>query len=163
MYSSVSVYFWPHHLVCRILIPWPGVEPWPVAVKAWSPDPWTTREFPLRILSSHFLGQMPNPWLETIQACLSSCWQNSLSVLFQNFHLNAFGFTAGRREPVDFQQRFCDLLRGWVLYKSLGVQRGIMPESLCGRAGHPVTIARVLNSSLWWWFSRQPPAWALCR
>lgn len=44
--QCLFVYFWPHHLVCRIPIPWPGVKPWPVAVKAWSPDPWTTREFP---------------------------------------------------------------------------------------------------------------------
>ena len=113
-------FFQPHLVACRILVPGPGIEPRCPQWKLPSPDPWTTREFPLRILSSHFLGHLPNPWLETIQVCLSSCWQNSLSVLFQNFHLNAFGFSAGRREPVDFQQRFCDLLRGWVLYKSLG-------------------------------------------
>lgn len=51
--QCLFVYFWPHPLVCRILIPWPGVEPWPVAVKAWSPDPQTAREFPSSVFKIH--------------------------------------------------------------------------------------------------------------
>ena len=39
-------FFWPHHTACGILIPQPGVEPEPLAVTAWSPNQWTTREFP---------------------------------------------------------------------------------------------------------------------
>ena len=31
---------------CGILVPWPGTEPGPSAVKAPSPDHWTAREFP---------------------------------------------------------------------------------------------------------------------
>ena len=31
---------------CRIFIPWPGIEPTPLAVRALSPNQWTTREFP---------------------------------------------------------------------------------------------------------------------
>ena len=30
---------------CGILVPWPEIEPGPSAVKAWSPNYWTTREF----------------------------------------------------------------------------------------------------------------------
>ena len=29
-----------------LLVPRPGIEATPPAVKAWSPNPWTTREFP---------------------------------------------------------------------------------------------------------------------
>ena len=34
----------------RILVPWPGIEPGPSAVKAPSPNHWTAREFPNNIL-----------------------------------------------------------------------------------------------------------------
>ena len=33
-----------HHAVCGILLPCPGIEPVPLLVKAWSPNPWTARE-----------------------------------------------------------------------------------------------------------------------
>ena len=32
-------------MACRILVPWPGIEPVPLAVRAQSPNRWTTREF----------------------------------------------------------------------------------------------------------------------
>ena len=35
-----------HLAACGILAPRPGIEPGPWAVKAWSPNHWTTREFP---------------------------------------------------------------------------------------------------------------------
>ena len=34
------------HMACGILVPHPGIEPGPLAVKAPSPNNWTTREFP---------------------------------------------------------------------------------------------------------------------
>ena len=34
-------------MACRILVPLPGFEPVPPAVDAWSPNHWTTREFPI--------------------------------------------------------------------------------------------------------------------
>ena len=43
------VFFWPHCEVGRILVPPPGIEPRPLALKAWSPNHWTAREFPLLI------------------------------------------------------------------------------------------------------------------
>ena len=38
--------FWLRRAACGTLVPWPGVEPGPMAVKAPSPNHWTTREFP---------------------------------------------------------------------------------------------------------------------
>ena len=38
--------FWPHHTACGILVPQLEIEARPLAVKAWSSNPWTTREFP---------------------------------------------------------------------------------------------------------------------
>ena len=40
------IYFWLRHTACRILVPRPGIEPVPSAVKALSPNHWTAREFP---------------------------------------------------------------------------------------------------------------------
>ena len=31
---------------CRILVPWPGIEPMPPAVEVWSSNHWTAREVP---------------------------------------------------------------------------------------------------------------------
>ena len=42
-------FFWPHHAACGILVPRPGVEPRPSAVKAQSPNHWTAREFLVRM------------------------------------------------------------------------------------------------------------------
>ena len=39
-------FFLPHHMACGILVPQPGVEPGPSAVRAWSLNHWTAREFP---------------------------------------------------------------------------------------------------------------------
>ena len=42
------VFFWPLRAACGILVPQPGIEPGPLAVKVRSPNHWTTREFPER-------------------------------------------------------------------------------------------------------------------
>ena len=39
--------FWLHHTTCGILVSWPGIEPGPSAVTAWSPNHWMSREFPV--------------------------------------------------------------------------------------------------------------------
>ena len=36
----------PRCLACGILLPRPGIEPVPSAMKAWSPNHWMAREFP---------------------------------------------------------------------------------------------------------------------
>ena len=41
------VLFRPCHMACRILVPWPGIEPTPSAVKVWGPNHCTTRELPV--------------------------------------------------------------------------------------------------------------------
>ena len=43
--------FRTHHEAYGILVPWPGIEPMPSAVKMWSPNHWTSREFPI----AHFI------------------------------------------------------------------------------------------------------------
>ena len=40
-----NFFFWLRHLACGVLVFQPGIEPWPWAVRAWSPNHWTTREF----------------------------------------------------------------------------------------------------------------------
>ena len=40
------IFFWPRRAACRILVPQPGIEPAPSAVKAQSPHHWTARDFP---------------------------------------------------------------------------------------------------------------------
>ena len=37
-------FFWPCCAACGVLIPLQGIEPWPMAVKALSPNHWTARE-----------------------------------------------------------------------------------------------------------------------
>ena len=39
-------FFWPCHVACGILVPGPGTEPVPSAVKVQSPNHRTDREFP---------------------------------------------------------------------------------------------------------------------
>ena len=43
---SVFLGFWPYCIACEILVPWLGIEPQSLVVKALSPNYWTTREFP---------------------------------------------------------------------------------------------------------------------
>ena len=44
--KSLCNFFLPHRVARGILVPWPGVEPETSAVKAQSPNHWSTREFP---------------------------------------------------------------------------------------------------------------------
>ena len=49
--STAFIYlfiYWPFQAACRILVPQPGMEPRPMAVKAGSPNHWAAREFPLK-------------------------------------------------------------------------------------------------------------------
>ena len=41
---SFYLFIQPHHVVPRILVLQPGIEPRHMAVKVPSPNPWTTRE-----------------------------------------------------------------------------------------------------------------------
>ena len=46
-FLDIFVCFWPDCLTCRTLVPIPGIEPGPSAMKVWSPSYWTAREYPL--------------------------------------------------------------------------------------------------------------------
>ena len=45
-----GVVFWQCLTACGILVPWPGIEPKPPALKGWSFNHWTTKEVPERQL-----------------------------------------------------------------------------------------------------------------
>ena len=73
----LSFFFWPRLAACGILVPRPGIEPGPTAVKVWSPNDWPTREFPclwiLDLLSSCPLNSLtPLPSMEGTLSSLSS-------------------------------------------------------------------------------------------
>ena len=57
-------------MACRILVPWLGIEPRPMAVKALSPNHWTVREFPSNL-------QQSKHWVLT-----TGLSENSLVTLF---------------------------------------------------------------------------------
>ena len=42
--------FLPHWAVCGVLVPQPGIERLPVAVKEQSSNHWTTREVPVHVV-----------------------------------------------------------------------------------------------------------------
>ena len=63
---------WLHHPVCAVLVPWPWIEPRPSAMKAWSPNHWTARKFPItsnldleKEMAAHFsILAWKIPWTE---------------------------------------------------------------------------------------------------
>ena len=46
-YDYDYYYFWPGCMVCRIIVPKPGIEPMSLALEAWSLNHWTAREVPI--------------------------------------------------------------------------------------------------------------------
>ena len=42
--SDGVLFFWPHCMAFRVLVPGPGLEPAPWAVKAQGPNHWVARE-----------------------------------------------------------------------------------------------------------------------
>ena len=63
MYVFIYLYlfFWLHCVACGILVPRPGVEPRLSAVKAQSPNHWTTRAFPQVHFGISLLIYIKNP------------------------------------------------------------------------------------------------------
>ena len=45
--------FWLHHVSCRIIVPWPGIEPRATAAKVPSPNHWTTKDIPPKCISKN--------------------------------------------------------------------------------------------------------------
>ena len=59
----MCIYIAPCLVVCTILLPHPGIEPTPLAVKVQSPNHWITRKFPASCIFDVFitrLGKNPN-------------------------------------------------------------------------------------------------------
>ena len=73
-FSFVLFSFLLHHAACRILVPWPRIEPRPSALKVQSPNLWTTREFPVLGFSGLFcwLISAPTPALIVLSSFSSS-------------------------------------------------------------------------------------------
>ena len=76
---SKKKFFWPRREAYRILVPRPGTEPRPSAVKAPSPNHWTAREYPvfskfMQLCNHHhnpILKHLPHPQKFTL-TCLQS-------------------------------------------------------------------------------------------
>ena len=54
-------FFWPHWVACGILVPWPGIEPESLAVRAPSPNHWTARELP-HLVFRYQTQTLLEPW-----------------------------------------------------------------------------------------------------
>ena len=48
-FTFLIYFFWPHHMVFKILVNGPGMEPVLPILEALSPNHWTAREFPSEI------------------------------------------------------------------------------------------------------------------
>ena len=56
LHFYLQYFFSLHHVACGILVPWPGMEPAPLAVKVQSLNHWTTRQFPsLVFMKTHVI------------------------------------------------------------------------------------------------------------
>ena len=57
------LFFWLSHAACGILVPQPATEQRPSALRAWSPNQWTTWEFPfymfLIFIIIHYIDSWP--------------------------------------------------------------------------------------------------------
>ena len=78
--------FWPHGEPCRILVPWPGIEPRPSAMRTQSPNHCTTTEVPLMFLFLHLLvkrhvSSTIGHLQRLIQCLVHSCCINSSAPL----------------------------------------------------------------------------------
>ena len=59
-----SFLFWLCRAACRILVPPPGIEPGPLAVKVLHPNHWTAREFPNFSIEYESIAQVKMSGLE---------------------------------------------------------------------------------------------------
>ena len=74
-------FFLPHPVVCRILVPQPGIKPMPPAMRAQSLNHWTTREVPsvyfemISLLLSQTVQMKPPQLVKTFRATFV-CWDD---------------------------------------------------------------------------------------
>ena len=69
---SFFFFFWPHHAACGILVPLPGIEPVPPALRAWSLDHLTAREVPAMLFLCPS-GSLPWRQLLAVSCILFMC------------------------------------------------------------------------------------------
>ena len=78
IYLFMAMLWGLQDLSSPISVPWPGIEPRPPAVEAWSPNHWTTREFPSTYLYNwnfvpfDCLLPMPRAWVRSLVGKLRS-------------------------------------------------------------------------------------------
>ena len=67
-------YFWPCHMAYEILVPWPGIEPRPLVVKAQNPNHWCVcvRAYACTHTRIGRVQLFVTPWTVTCQAPLST-------------------------------------------------------------------------------------------
>ena len=81
-------HFWPCHAACMILVPWLGTEPGPTAVKSWSPNHRTAREFPGMSFFKKFYFFFGCAVSSLMCKLFSSCG-------VQSFHCDGFSYCGG--------------------------------------------------------------------
>ena len=73
--SLTQIYFilliWSSHIIFGIFVPQLGIEDTPSAAKAWSPNHWTAREFPVWIFSEK-IRERAKRW--SAKGCALSQW-----------------------------------------------------------------------------------------
>ena len=80
--ESFFFFFWPCHLSYRILVLWPGIERRSLAVNAYSPNHWTTREFRnFFILVSQWKQHLFRRWKEIMCIFFIQVWSPWLSCI----------------------------------------------------------------------------------
>ena len=67
--SSFFFFFWPCCMACGILVPQPGIEHRPLAVRAWNPNHWTAREFLGSCLLRCDLHKINRPHYKCVHPC----------------------------------------------------------------------------------------------
>ena len=83
LFFGFFLIFWPRHTACRILVPRPGIEPAPPAMKAQSLNHWTTREVPPHGFDVHF--PKTNDVEHLLMCSLAVCTSSTEKCLFIYF------------------------------------------------------------------------------
>ena len=88
--------FWLNHVACGILVPESGIEPKPREVRAQSPKPWTTRDFPAvtnyEVTHHTFIWFLSSPTTAITNCLINSSLLRSLYLLQLLIFSSVVGF-----------------------------------------------------------------------